>query len=1034
MCDKTASSAKDLESPFLDSIALQAGHEDEGLTTGPQSTPAGPQILVVAADNMPLTDGDYAIHQSDVVEQGKLGPGGRVTFGKIDPKRPFIFAVRDRVCAIRSGAFLNPDDASIQYGGTWFDWALVRDDVNPDKRFWPHYQKEMDRQSRGAVDWFMQHEHITRRPIQVSKPVLLQHGKVIIRATPVRIRVGPFVRYTDHERAVIWIETVTPALVRVRHKLSGTSGESSHYGLTVRAGGRYFAAVEIDGLTPARFFDYTIELAPLPASGPIPIGKKIKEAFPKLTTSVVTAMVKQFTVPSLDKTPWLCFRTLSPNYDERLRFATGSCRWYPTDIDADEKKAWSPDMFEGLGQWVRATPKELWPQFLFFGGDQIYADEIGVDHGGKIARARFAARIPGPADARPLRDKLVDGAWAGRFAHRFHPYTDPEPKLENRVNDSLKQLDALYQEYPVLRAIYKFYPDLDRKKALTKQYQTYRTKRQLGGAKGEAEDERNARIALAAHAKAEPIEIAAEPFRAISFHWTIGARTAAWRNPMSTDFLIHNFALWSLPDFERDLPTVTTQAGITIARKPGAHGHPSAERGVHAADFAEYSYLYQRAWTSSPTVRMLLAHVPTFLMFDDHEVTDDWNFGAEWVRLLHNPKDDYRMWPKTLTDALAAYFMYQGWCNKAPSQWDANDPRISALNDAQRTGTDALPQLRKCIYKACFTSVPKDSPATYQAGLGLEWHYKLPFDPPFLVPDCRSRRMMVPADDKLRDIDHDDRAKAPMSQTIDDKQLAWMRGILVDRWRGGSAAFIAPSTPLLLQKKFSKFMTTPEVAAGAWSRGMDLSGLGAVVFDSSKMGVATDAVLRAFRRSNDLEHMIRDKSWRDLWAIVEDMRKAGSPVKTLVLVSGDVHHSYCMTGNLSGSGRPRPEVAQITCSGFQTKIRATTKSSIAEELSSVVFDVGKRRLVPGFVMKHAGDVPDLALYENAAAVVEVTMRPEVDIVVTYLAGNVAPERQTKHVWKYTSAASYMKNGEPAVLADYRLSQAQPGRQRRTRIA
>ena len=55
--------------------------------------------------------------------------------------------------------------------------------------------------------------------------------------------------------------------------------------------------------------------------------------------------------------------------------------------------------------------------------------------------------------------------------------------------------------------------------------------------------------------------------------------------------------------------------------------HPAAERGVHAADFAEYPYLYQRAWTELDGVRKLLAQVPTFLMFDDHEATDDWNCG-----------------------------------------------------------------------------------------------------------------------------------------------------------------------------------------------------------------------------------------------------------------------------------------------------------------------------------------------------------------------------------------------------------------------
>ena len=134
----------------------------------------------------------------------------------------------------------------------------------------------------------------------------------------------------------------------------------------------------------------------------------------------------------------------------------------------------------------------------------------------------------------------------------------------------------------------------------------------------------------------------------------------------------------------------------------------------------------------------------------------------------------------------------------------------------------------------------------------------------------------------------------------------------------------------------------------------------AVLGDSKALGVATDAVLRTFRRAKDLEHMIRDKSWHNLWQIVQDMKAKGSAVKTVVLVSGDVHHSYCMTANLSGTGRPRPEVVQVTCSGLQTTIREDFKSSLAEELSSVTFDVGSRRLVPGFVLKHGTGTPDLA--------------------------------------------------------------------------
>ena len=224
-----------------------------------------PQIFVVGADLKPLADGRFAIHQGTVVEKGSLGKDGRAAVGRIDLKRPFVFEVEDRACAIRSGAFLNPDDPRLEYGGTWFDWTLVRDGRTPTSASGRTTQGNGYRAAAG-VDCFMQHEHITRRPIQLTQPVLLQHGKVIIRATPVRIRVGPMVRYTDHERAVIWMETVTPAMVRVRRVKTGVADEKSGYAVTVRVGGRYFAAVELEGLTEDTFYNYTVELAPLPAA------------------------------------------------------------------------------------------------------------------------------------------------------------------------------------------------------------------------------------------------------------------------------------------------------------------------------------------------------------------------------------------------------------------------------------------------------------------------------------------------------------------------------------------------------------------------------------------------------------------------------------------------------------------------------------------------------------------------------------------------------------------------------------------------
>jgi hypothetical protein len=297
----------------------------------------------------------------------------------------------------------------------------------------------------------------------------------------------------------------------------------------------------------------------------------------------------------------------------------------------------------------------------------------------------------------------------------------------------------------------------------------------------------------------------------------------------------------------------------------------------------------------------------------------------------------------------------------------------------------------------------------FQAGLGLDWHYRLPFEPPFLVPDCRTRKRLVPADDDLRVIDHDGPEKErPQSQTIDQAQLDWMRDILLGAKATLPVAFIAPSTPYMLQKKLMDFMMKPEVAARAWAQGSDIASIGAALLSSTGLGIATNRLLTVFRRGKDLEHMMRERSWRDLWGLVDAMRRKGSAVKTLVLVSGDVHHSYCMTANLPGTGRPTPEALQITSSGLQTTIRGSGKTDLAEALSSRSFDVGRIRVMPGYLSKNDTGSPDLALFVNAVALVDVAIGPEVRVVVTHLAG------QDRHVYRYTSGPGYTIGDSPGV--------------------
>lgn len=64
-------------------------------------------------------------------------------------------------------------------------------------------------------------------------------------------------------------------------------------------------------------------------------------------------------------------------------------------------------------------------------------------------------------------------------------------------------------------------------------------------------------------------------------------------------------------------------------------------------------------------VRRLVANVPTYTIFDDHDVSDDWNLNQEWcLRTLGKP-----LGRRTVRNALLAYAVFQGWGN-TPRQFE----------------------------------------------------------------------------------------------------------------------------------------------------------------------------------------------------------------------------------------------------------------------------------------------------------------------------------------------------------------------------
>ncbi|MBF2065114.1 MAG: hypothetical protein IGS39_11935 [Calothrix sp. C42_A2020_038] len=77
-------------------------------------------------------------------------------------------------------------------------------------------------------------------------------------------------------------------------------------------------------------------------------------------------------------------------------------------------------------------------------------------------------------------------------------------------------------------------------------------------------------------------------------------------------------------------------------------------------------------------VRRALANIPTYMIFDDHEITDDWNLNMAWCeRVLSKP-----LGRRVIQNGLLAYTICQAWGN-TPKQFINNQAGVALLKALQ---------------------------------------------------------------------------------------------------------------------------------------------------------------------------------------------------------------------------------------------------------------------------------------------------------------------------------------------------------------
>ena len=303
------------------------------------------------------------------------------------------------------------------------------------------------------------------------------------------------------------------------------------------------------------------------------------------------------------------------------------------------------------------------------------------------------------------------------------------------------------------------------------------------------------------------------------------------------------------------------------------------------ADYAEYCALYREAW-SDPAVRWLLSVVPTAMIFDDHDVHDDWNISGSWRR-------DYTAkpwWGKRIESAYQSYWVYQHLGNLSPAEL-ASDETWGKV----RGQGDAAPVLADLAHRG-----DRRAP-------GIRWSF--------------ARAFSTAGGGKVRVVMLDSRSRRVVDGTrlmAEEAEWHWLTESVAGDWQH---VIVATSVPPLLPRGIHTLEAwTERICDGAWGRRAARAG-------------------EDLRRRFDLEHW---PAFGASFAQLEDLLTSlatgqlsadGAPPATVTIISGDVHHSYLTaidlprTATRTSSATRTSAVYQAVCSPFHQAMPPTMRSA-----------------------------------------------------------------------------------------------------------
>ena len=295
--------------------------------------------------------------------------------------------------------------------------------------------------------------------------------------------------------------------------------------------------------------------------------------------------------------------------------------------------------------------------------------------------------------------------------------------------------------------------------------------------------------------------------------------------------------------------------------------------GEEVTDFEEYTWLYHETW-QEPLVRWLLSTVSTSMVWDDHDMSDDWNISRSWLEEMSRKP----WWHQRAVAGIMSYWVYQHLGNLSPR--DLDDEEIyTEVRGNPRAGE---------VLRAWATEIDA-------TGSGTRWSFCRDIgNTRAIFMDSRAGRVL---EEERRSI-------------FDDEEWEW----IVEHASGDfDHLLISTTVPYLLSPGFHALEAWSErVCDGAWGRPF------------AKLG-------EKLRRALDFDHWASfSMSFERLRDLIEEVGagKRGKPPATIVILSGDVHHAYlCEVGFPPGSG-VRSAVYQAVCSPYRNPLDGRERRAI----------------------------------------------------------------------------------------------------------